>query len=170
MTLPLGAADAKPSIIELCYLRMRNTQDSMAQRTNDFLANSYVPAVQRAGAKRIGAFTNVIGEDNPRTLLVTEYPDICSVGRREQKTAEMTKNWPRLPIHTMLDRSSTFGRKSSCCAAFLLCHPSKFLHVRLTARRIFLSFGPTSPIISVLSLVKSACSMKARSRCFANLE
>ena len=78
MTLPLGAADTKPSIIELCYLRMRNTQDSMAQRTNDFLANSYVPAVQRAGAKRIGAFTNVIGADNPRTLLVTEYPDISA--------------------------------------------------------------------------------------------
>ena len=41
---PVFAASAKPSIIELSYIRMRNTQDAMVQRTNDYLAKSYVPA------------------------------------------------------------------------------------------------------------------------------
>ena len=58
MTLAGNAAETKPSILELCNIRMRNTQDSMAQRTNDFLSKSYIPALQRAGAKRVGAFTN----------------------------------------------------------------------------------------------------------------
>lgn len=71
----MAAANTKPSIIELSYIRMRNTQDSMVQRTNDFLAKSYVPALQRAGAKQVGAFTYVIGEGNPSTLLVAEYAD-----------------------------------------------------------------------------------------------
>jgi NIPSNAP protein len=76
MTSSLAAADGKPSIIELCLLQMRNTQDLMAQRTNDFLASGYLPALRRAGARHTGAFTNIIGEGNPRTLLVTEFPDI----------------------------------------------------------------------------------------------
>ena len=88
MTLPLGAAAAKPSILELCSLQMRNTQDSMTQRTNDFLSKGYIPALQRAGAKRIGAFTNVIGESNPRTLLLTEYPDIGSWESASRKLGE----------------------------------------------------------------------------------
>jgi hypothetical protein len=95
MTLPLGAADTKPSISELCFVRMRNTQDSMTQRTNDFLAKGYIPALQRAGAKRIGAFTNVIGEGNPRTVLVSEHPDINAwegAGRKLAADKELAKD------------------------------------------------------------------------------
>lgn len=86
MSLPVDAAsNANASIIELTFFRMRNTQDSMVQRTNDFLSKSYIPALQRAGAKHIGAFTNVIGEENPRTLLVAEYPDIATWGDSGRK-------------------------------------------------------------------------------------
>ena len=75
MTVSGSAADTKPAIIELCWLRMRNTQDGMPQRTNDFLSKVYVPALKRAGAAQTGAFTNVFGEGNPSTLLVSEYVD-----------------------------------------------------------------------------------------------
>jgi hypothetical protein len=75
---PVFAAGAKPSIIELSFIRMRNTQDAMVQRTNDYLAKSYVPALRRAGAKNVGAFTYVIGEGNPSTVLAIEYADASS--------------------------------------------------------------------------------------------
>jgi hypothetical protein len=94
LSLPSFAADTKPSIIELSYVRMRNTVDGMAQRTNDFLAKSYVPALQRAGAKHVGAFTYVIGEGNPSTVLVTEYADASAwetSGRKLREDKELQK-------------------------------------------------------------------------------
>ncbi len=82
--MPLYSGDAKPSIIELSYIRMRNTQDSMVQRTNDYLSKSYMPALRRAGAKQVGAFTYVIGEGNPSTVLATEYADASSWEGRQK--------------------------------------------------------------------------------------
>ena len=90
--LAADAADPKPSIIELSFIRMRNTQDSMVQRTNDFLAKSYVPALQRAGAKQVGAFTYVIGEGNPSTCWLTEYADAASWENARAGSCVKTKN------------------------------------------------------------------------------
>lgn len=78
MTFQAGGADRQPSVIELTFVRMRNTQDSMVQRTNDFLGATYVPALQRAGVGKVGAFTYVFGEGNPSTLLVAEYSDAAA--------------------------------------------------------------------------------------------
>ena len=72
MNFPADAADAKPGIVELRYVRMRNTQDAMMQRTNDFLSKSYLPALRRAGAKQVGAFTTLIGASNPSTILLSD--------------------------------------------------------------------------------------------------
>jgi hypothetical protein len=88
LTVAGNAADNKPSIFELCNIRMRNTQNGMAQTTNDFLSKSYIPALQRAGAKRVGAFTNLIGEGNPATVLLTEYPDAASWESASRKLRE----------------------------------------------------------------------------------
>jgi hypothetical protein len=85
---PVFAVGAKPSIIELSYIRMRNTQDAMVQRTNDYLAKSYVPALRRAGAKQVGAFTYVIGEGNPSTVLAIEFADASSWESSGQKLRE----------------------------------------------------------------------------------
>jgi hypothetical protein len=94
LTLAGNAAESTPSILELCNIRMRNTQDSMVQHTNDFLSKSYIPALQRAGAKRIGAFTNVIGEGNPATILLTEFFDAAaweSASRKLREDKEIVK-------------------------------------------------------------------------------
>ena len=94
LTLAGNAAESKPSILELCNIRMRNTQDGMAQRVNDYLAKSFIPALQRAGAKRVGAFTNLIGEGNPATILLTEYPDAATwenAGRKLREDRELVK-------------------------------------------------------------------------------
>jgi NIPSNAP len=78
MNFPAQAADTKPALIELTWVRMRNTPDSMTQRTNDFLAKAYLPALQRAGAGQTGAFSNLYGEGSPSTLLVIEFPDAAA--------------------------------------------------------------------------------------------
>jgi len=86
--LPGIAADTRPSIIEVSFVRMRNTQDSMVQRTNDYLSKSYVPALKRAGASHVGAFTYVIGEGNPSTVLVTEFADAAAWEGASRKLRE----------------------------------------------------------------------------------
>jgi hypothetical protein len=88
MSFPAGAADGRPSIIELSYVRMRNTQDAMTQRTNDFLAKTYLPALRRAGAKQVGAFTNLVGEGNPATVLLSEYADAAAWEAATRKVRE----------------------------------------------------------------------------------
>jgi hypothetical protein len=85
MSKSAEGADSKPSIIELVRLQMRNTQDGMTQRTNDFLSTAYVPALQKAGAGPIGAFGSMIAEGGPFTLLVVQFPDAAAweaVGRK----------------------------------------------------------------------------------------
>jgi hypothetical protein len=94
MSMSADGADAKRSIIELTRLQMRNTQDGMAQRTNDFLSKSYVPAIQKAGGGPVGAFGSMIAEGSPFTLLVTQFPDAAAweaVGRKLREDKGLAK-------------------------------------------------------------------------------
>jgi hypothetical protein len=70
------AADAKPQYIELLKIRMRNTQDSMVQRTTEFFGKVWLPAAQRAGVTASGAFNALIGEDSPFLLFVLQFPTL----------------------------------------------------------------------------------------------
>ena len=67
------AADTKPKILELVRLHLRNTQDNMAQRTNEFFSKAYFPALQRSGAGPLGAFNSVIAPDTPFLLLLLQF-------------------------------------------------------------------------------------------------
>ncbi len=94
MSISAGGADTKQSIIELTHLRMRNTQDGMTQRTNDFLSNAYLPALQKAGAGPTGAFASMIAEGSPFTLLVVQFPDAAAwegVGRKLRENKDLAK-------------------------------------------------------------------------------
>lgn len=70
------AADARPQYIELLKIRMRNTQDSMVQRTTEFFGKVWLPAAQRAGVTKSGAFNALIGEDSPFLLFVLQFPTL----------------------------------------------------------------------------------------------
>src|SRR5260370_29329811 len=76
---PMNAADTKTSILELRLFKMRNTQDSMMQRTSEFLGKSYIPALQRAGTGPVGAFASVIGQDSPFLLMLSSYPSMAAL-------------------------------------------------------------------------------------------
>jgi hypothetical protein len=94
MSMSAEGADTKRSIIELLHLRMRNTPDAMAQRTNDFLAKAYLPALEKAGGRPAGAFGSVIGVGSPFTLVVTQYADAATweaASRRLGEDKELAK-------------------------------------------------------------------------------
>lgn len=78
MALASGAAESKRAIIEMRVFKMRNTQDAMSQRTNEFIGKVYMPALQRAGAGPVGAFINLIGPDSPCTLTVAQFPTLAA--------------------------------------------------------------------------------------------
>lgn len=72
-----NAAETKPAIFELVKLRMRNTQDSMVQRANEYVAKGFLPALQRAGGGPAGAFTSLIAPDSPFLLLVLQFAGLA---------------------------------------------------------------------------------------------
>lgn len=93
MTMSGNAAESKKNmIIELHRFQLRNTLDSMPQRTTDFFGKSLAPALQRAGINPIGAFGSVIAEDGPFILLVTQHPSLNAWGETSQKLAA-DKEW-----------------------------------------------------------------------------
>jgi hypothetical protein len=104
MSMPAGAAEGKPAIIELRRVQLRNTPDAMSRRTQDFLEKAYVPALKRSGATVVGAFNSVIGMESPYILLVSEFPDVGAweaAGAKvqsDQSTAKMRDEYYGGPL------------------------------------------------------------------------
>src|SRR3982751_4318858 len=73
--LPLTGAQGKQMIIEVQKISLRNTTDSMAQRTTEYLGKALVPALQRNGAGPVGVFQSLIAPDTPFLITVVQYPD-----------------------------------------------------------------------------------------------
>jgi NIPSNAP len=84
---PLAAADVKRSIIELRYMRMRNTQENQMQRATDFLRNGAAPAVKKAGATALGFFAPVIAEQSPFILTLAAFPSLAAMEVAREKQA-----------------------------------------------------------------------------------
>jgi hypothetical protein len=78
MSMPAGAAEGKPGIIELRRYQLRNNPDAMARRTGDFLEKAWAPALKRSGATVVGAFSSLIAEGSPFLLLVSGFPDMAT--------------------------------------------------------------------------------------------
>lgn len=75
----LAGAEAKPAIIEIRRFQLRNSADNMRQKTTDFLKNSALPALARAGAGPVGVFASSIAPDGPFLLLITTYPSLAAM-------------------------------------------------------------------------------------------
>ena len=84
-----AATAAKKAIIELRYMRLRNTAGNQMQRTSDFLKNIAVPALKRAGVGPLGFFAPVIGEESPFILALASFPSIAAMeAAREKENAD----------------------------------------------------------------------------------
>lgn len=73
--------------LELKYYQLHNTPEDQSRRLIDFLGSQYKPAVERAGGKLIGAFTNHIGMEAPYVLALTQHN---SLGAFESTLEKLT--------------------------------------------------------------------------------
>lgn len=69
-----AAAPRRRSLVELRYIRMRNTADDQMKRTTEFLKDTAVPALKRAGIGPLGFFASVIAPESPFILALATFP------------------------------------------------------------------------------------------------
>jgi hypothetical protein len=67
-----------PAILELRWLRLRNTTDNQRARCAEHLAKTTVPALLRHGARATGLFSSSIAPDAPFLLLLGEYASLAA--------------------------------------------------------------------------------------------
>ncbi len=67
------SATTANTFLEIKTWRFHNSEENQATRVADYLQNGVGPALSRAGAKLVGAFSNVIGPDGPYYVTLTEY-------------------------------------------------------------------------------------------------
>jgi hypothetical protein len=71
------AATVPNTFLELKTWRLHNSAEKQAARLADYLEHGLTLAVARAGAKLIGAFSNVIGQDGPYYVTLVQYPSLA---------------------------------------------------------------------------------------------
>src|SRR5512133_1417573 len=91
MAMPAGAAEAKPSILELRMYKLRNTVDMMPRRTTEFFSKAAVPAMKRAGVGPIGVFQSLIAPDTPFILTLAAFPNLAAYEAALDKLASDTE-------------------------------------------------------------------------------
>lgn len=82
---------AKPRPLPLEWRSYRLRFGPMEGRFAEFAKNAFVPALERAGVKPVGAFTVMFGPDSPTVHLLLAHPDADSVvalGARLEADAE----------------------------------------------------------------------------------
>ena len=79
MNLESSAATPSNTFLELKTWRLHNTNENQASRLADYLQQGLAPALSRTEAKLAGAFSNVIGEDGPYYVTLTQYPSLAAM-------------------------------------------------------------------------------------------
>jgi hypothetical protein len=73
------AAAPNQTFLELKTWRLHNSGEDQAKRVSAYLEGGLFPALTRAGAKPVGAFANLIGQDGPYVLSVAQYSSLSAV-------------------------------------------------------------------------------------------
>jgi hypothetical protein len=76
LSIPVRAADASRSFLELTTWRLHNSDEDQSKRVSDYLERGLFPALTRAGAKPIAAFSNLIGPDGPSLFSLVQYASL----------------------------------------------------------------------------------------------
>lgn len=77
--LPLEAAPVQNTFLEMKRWRLHTTPEEQGARVADFLSDGLAPALSKTGAKLVGAFANVIGEDGPYYVSLTSYASLAAM-------------------------------------------------------------------------------------------
>jgi hypothetical protein len=83
-----AAAAPKKAVFVLTAIRMRQGPDRQAERTAEFLATAFAPAVKRTGAGPVGLFGNLIGEQSPTIHTLVSYPSLADLEAGIEKLAQ----------------------------------------------------------------------------------
>lgn len=98
VSMPIPAADQKPSILQLRWFKMRNSPDNELGHTKEFFRSHVGPALSRAGVPMLGAFTCSIGQETPLLLAISEFASLAAMeaaGERVWSDAEFLKAYAR---------------------------------------------------------------------------
>ncbi len=79
MNLETQAANSSSTFLEITTWRLHNTDEDQSSRMADYLGSGLSPALSRAGAKLAGAFSNVIGQDGPYYVTLTQYASLAGM-------------------------------------------------------------------------------------------
>lgn len=108
--LALRGAQSTPvnnSYLEIQTWHFHNSTENQAARTSQFLQSGLIPALSRAEAQFVGAFSNVIGQDGPYYVTITQYPSLgamqevqgkLSADQSYQQSIRDWSNGPGLPF------------------------------------------------------------------------
>ena len=72
-------AKSSPTYLEIKTWQLHTTPENQAARMHEYLKSGLAPAVQRAGAKLDGAFTNVIGTGGPYVVTLSEFASMAAM-------------------------------------------------------------------------------------------
>jgi hypothetical protein len=78
-----------PAILELRYFKLRNTTDNQRGRLTNWLIQSALPALRKAGSGPVGVFASSIAPDAPFLLAISSH---ASLAVYEQTMAKLMQN------------------------------------------------------------------------------
>ncbi|WP_213805605.1 NIPSNAP family protein [Granulicella sp. dw_53] len=79
LTSKVQASVPTRSFLEIKTWYLHNSHEAQAKRISDYLETGLFPALTRAGAKPIAAFSNLIGADGPYLVTITQYPSLVAL-------------------------------------------------------------------------------------------
>jgi len=82
-----SAADSPRTFLEITTWRLHNSDEAQARRVADYLEAGLFPALTRAGAKPVAAFSNLIGPDGPSLFSIVQYPSLAAMQETLTKLA-----------------------------------------------------------------------------------
>lgn len=65
--------------LEVRTWHLHTTPEDQSARMREYLRNGLAPALERAGGRLDGAFSNVIGQGGPYIVTLTEYPSLAAM-------------------------------------------------------------------------------------------
>jgi hypothetical protein len=74
-----SAAATTRGFLELTTWRLHNSDEGQSKRVADYLEGGLFPALTRAGAKPVAAFSNLIGPDGPSLFSIVEYASLAGM-------------------------------------------------------------------------------------------
>ena len=81
-----NSSESKSSYLEVKFWRLHNTAEDQPRRVSTYLQNGLMPALSRAGAKLVGAFSTIVGPESPCLVTVTQFP---SLGGMEETLSKL---------------------------------------------------------------------------------